>query len=384
MVNLIILSLLFIISSCQVNDQAASSAPVADDICSGKTILGIAGTADCSGGGGGVTFLSFASRRDNGIFPYDAGTFATFFTDPDRIVASLADDLLGNDTFTDNHSVIPYPLGDSDGRYALNDYNGNPVGVTMPEKKHYLETIVAYDSPLGITTRANLNTCGSTGTITQRITECSTLNGRWAFYDGKKYGQDGEGDWKLVSVTDEDGTPGGTIYEVWRDERTKLLWSDKASTSYNWYESAGYSKDNMISVAESEFWSAPGTADPQIGVIMQPPSPVSVCPDVTAGKIAAEDTNDIYTYVNPEIKFKGYLAYPQVTWRLPSRNDWYLAEVNGIRKVLPNMDNIFWSASSYSFVRFSAWYFDGGSGDVGNDVYRYYSFSVRCVAPSRD
>jgi len=363
MVNLIILSLLFIISSCQVNDQAASSAPVADDICSGKTILGIAGTADCSGGGGGVTFLSFASRRDNNLFPTDPVDFIAFFATRDE-VATLADEHIGTGVFATNHSVIPNPLYDSDGRYG----DGRPF-----EKMHYLERIAVNEA--GKATRADIAECGTTSgaSIEDRISDCATENGLWAFYDGKKYGQDGEGDWKLVTVVDN----AGTKYEVWRDERTKLLWSDKTSVDNNWFQAAGYHKPGAISLAEANLDST----DYQTSAT----EAISVCPDVTAGgAIAAGGGTPGVTYSAPANVFhKGGLSHPQVTWRLPSINDWQLANVNGIRKVLPNMDNIFWSASSDSGDRYGAWVFSGGNGVmyVGD---RYFSNSVRCVAPSRD
>ena len=116
----------------------------------------------------------------------------------------------------------------------------------------------------------------------------------------------------------------------------------------------------------------------------QPSSPISVCLDVNdEGAIAAGGVIGIPYDMTTETDFKAGLAYPQVTWRLPSRNDWYLAEVNGIRKVLPNMDNSFWSSSSNSSYRDYAWVF---RGDVGfmNGNNRVNTSSVRCVASQRD
>ena len=381
MKNYLLIIFLIILSSCNeaFQVQTNSLTPAAGDICSGKTILNVAGTADCSGSGAGsssdpIMMLSFASRKDNGSFPVTAPDFAAFFAAPARVVASLQDEAEENLIFTDNHSVIPNPFEDSDGRYQMTDYSGNLIAAST-KKKHYLETI-AKNGP--ITTRANIVVCGSSGTIEARIADCATLNGLWSFYDGKKYGQDGEGDWKLVSVVGA-----GPKFEVWRDERTKLLWSDKSSAIYNWYQAAGYSKPDGVSEIESEFLSSPGTMDPQLGSIMQPASPISVCPDVHAGEIAAGGGTPGYTYVNPETDFKAGLSHPETTWRLPSKSDWGLAEVNGIRKVLPNMDHSFWSSSSGSVSRSDAWYF---FGDFGYMYYGYRddTYSVRCVASSRD
>jgi hypothetical protein len=402
MKNLNLLIIAFIFTSCQISENSSVSSgstgtlPSASTICSGTTVFGVDGTADCSGG---ISFLSFASRRDNGsfpdptTFPLSTAAFDAFFAT--RSPATLAEEIAGDTDFSTKNSLVPNPLYDSDGRYAMNDINGTPIAV--PAKRHYLETIAVNDA--NIATRANIVACGSTGTIAERIEDCATLNGLWAFYDGKKYGQDGEGDWKLVSVIGA-----GPKYEVWRDERTKLLWSDKTSVNYNWYQAAGYSKPNVISEAESEFRSQPGQQDPISQIwypdlagptpdprsIMQPASPVSVCID--AGVLNGGEGTSGYTYVGPSgetgddtngYSFKGNIISTQATWRLPSINDWKLADVNGIRKVLPNMDNFFWSSSSYSYVRSDAWNFQGGYGGMGSG-YRVRTYSVRCVAPSRD
>lgn len=359
--------------------------------CGKKTDSDVIDAGVSSGSGSGsatdvpLLMSTFASRKDNSTFPVTAGEFTAFFLAPDRAVASLKDEQEGNTTFTANHSVIPSPLADSDGRYAPCLYDaawGCDVSDVpeYPEKRHYLETIAKNGA---IVARANIVGCGAIGTIAARIAECSSLNGLWSFYDGKKYGQDGEGDWKLVSVVDN----AGTKFEVWRDERTKLLWSDKASANYNWYQAAGYSKASADSIRETQFTSEPGvlenSAPFNLNQTLQPASPISVCPDVSGGVIAAGGGTPTYTYVNPETDFKAGLSYPQTTWRLPSINDWQLANVNGIRKVLPNMDNNFWSSSSYSNGRSNAWGFNGVNGymDISN---RSNTFSVRCVAPSRD
>jgi hypothetical protein len=393
--NILIFSLVLLSSCNEVEKLAAEKgslfAPDSSTICSGTTILNVAGTANCSGGGsdsGPIQMLSFASRKDNASFPVTALEFDAFFAAPDRVVATLQDEAEENLVFTDNHSIIPNPLADSDGRYAPCLYKGGwscdySDVLEYPVKRHYLETIAVND-PL-ITARANIVVCGTSGTIEARIANCATLNGLWAFYDGTKYGQDGEGDWKLVSVVGA-----GPKYEVWRDERTKLLWSDKASANYNWYQAAGYSKASADSIRETQFTSQPGvlenSAPLNLSKTLQPASPISVCPDVDGGgEIAAGGGTPTYTYVNPETDFKAGLSYPQSTWRLPSINDWKLADVNGIRKVLPNMDYVFWSASSYSYNRHHVWLFGGAGGSLSyNSRGNTPSYSVRCVASSRD
>ena len=344
--------------------------------------------AGVSGGSGSTTDVpllmsTFASRKDNASFPVTPDEFTVFFAALPRVVATLKDEQEGNETFTNNHnSVIPSPLADSDGRYAPCTAGGGCDVSDLPEypeKRHYLETI-AKNGP--IVARANIGACGASGTIEARIADCATLNGLWSFYDGKKYGQDGEGDWKLVSVVGA-----GPKFEVWRDERTKLLWSDKASVDYNWYQAAGYSKATADSVRETQFTSEPGVLENSLPLslnqTLQPANPISVCPDVSGGVIAAGGGTPTYTYVNPETDFKAGLSYPQATWRLPSNNDWGLANVNGIRKVLPNMDYYFRSSSSNSSHRGHAWIFSGENGYTGSNL-RNGLISVRCVASQRD
>ena len=113
---------------------------------------------------------------------------------------------------------------------------------------------------------------------------------------GKKYGQDGEGDWKLVSVLIADGP---VTYEVWRDERTKLLWSDRASSNYNWFQAAGYSKAAAVSQIETGNDASPEGS-------YQSPAPISVCPDVDVdgGALSAGGGTPTYTYENPETDFQ--------------------------------------------------------------------------------
>lgn len=60
-----------------------------------------------------------------------------------------------------------------------------------------------------------------------------------------------------------------------------------------------------------------------------------------------------------------------------------LADVNGIRKVLPNIEHYFWSSSSYSYARYYALEFSGVSGQLGYEV-RSVDDYVRCVAFVRE
>lgn len=338
---------LLLISSCKNITLNKSSTPGENATCSTSA-------ADP------LVMSTNVSRTDNALFPTNPLDFAAYFA-LDRSVASLKDELAENSTFTTNHSVIPSPLYDSDGRYA--------DGVSGA-KIHYLETL-AVNEP-GKPTRASMVTCGATGTIEARIADCAALNGLWAFYDGDKYGQTGEGDWKLVTLVVD-----GSNYEVWRDERTKLLWSDKAANSYTWFHASGYAKDAVTSVADTTYDASPGG-------LYQPASPISVCPDVIAGEIVGGGGVYINYQANPETSFKGNLSYPQVTWRLPSKNDFQLADVNGIRKAIPNMEGWnYLTSTTVSLDRQLAWFFLSDDGMV-SDMTRTSTDTIRCVGSWRD
>jgi hypothetical protein len=307
-----------------------------ENICSGKTIFGRLGTAVCNALFGDAIY-SMAPRSDLATPPTSSSN---------RQVAKMSEEVSSASQFTNNYDLVPKPEYVTDGRY------GNGIAAA---KKHYLETIVGRPATV----------CGSSGTIEERVSDCYSKNGNKAFYSGKNYGQSGEGDWKLVTRTS-----GG--YEVWRDERTKLIWSDSLISGYNWCQAAGYSSNSDTTSVTGGYTCQAGE-----GGSLQPSfTPISVCAD--ASLLAG--LNGVSTYVTPSSENgpKGNLSVPSVKWRLPTIEDWKLADVNGIRKVLPNMDTWFWSASSYSSVVDYAWGFYGGNGSLSSYV-RSVDFSVRCV-----
>lgn len=232
---------------------------------------------------------------------------------------------------------------------------------------------------------SQMRTCGTVGDIETRISDCRLVNGKNSFYNGINY-REKSGDWRLVSVVYENNIK----YEVWRDEQTSLIWSDKTRSNYNWYRAAGYARPENESVEATGFSSEPNTlVKPPYDLsrsgwsadqaMMQPSRPVSVCTDVVDGKLVAGDSDDRgYIYVNPESAFKARLGVNEnVNWKLPSIDDYKLADTNGMRKVLPNMDYTFWSSSS-NFGSGYAWIFIGDRWYL-DGKFRLYSLSVRCV-----
>lgn len=391
---------LLILVACENSLEVEKGASViglsASKICAGEVIAGVTGTASCSGGGGGGggsgsggTSVSVAeglyvmsSRKDIASFDWLTGSddllnLISGVTDRTGGVFTLQAlfdeaDILAS--FKSKYQLMPNPITDSDGRCGTDEPGMcGTDGADGISKKHYLERI---------TGRPDIE-CGTdaivgvTASINDRVGDCASKNGAKAFYNGVQYGQDGEGDWKLVTRL-------STGEEVWQDQRTKLLWSDKSASDYNWYQAAGYSKLTATSQAETYYDSAPNSGTDCNNSACQPAQPISVCAEVNGGELIDQSGIQTNYQANPENAFKGNLvASNGVIWKLPSRYDFSLAEVNGIRKVLPNMDYGFWSSSSVSYERFNAWYFSGGDGPLG-DFNRTYVNSVRCVglAPS--
>lgn len=365
------------------SSSAQSSGSIAVDatkVCSGTVIAGVTGTANCSGSGGTSVSVAeglyvMASRKDIASFDWTAGSsdlLDLISGDIDRVGGVFTLQALFDETdmlaaFKSKYQLMPNPITDSDGRCG-NDECGTD-GADGISKKHYLERIVG---------RPNQE-CGTgvNASINDRIEDCVDKNGARAFYNGLQYGQDGEGDWKLVTRL-------SSGEEVWQDQRTKLLWSDKAASDYNWYQASGYSKVTATSQAETYYDSAPNSGtncydNMGISAPCQPAQPISVCAEVNGGELIDQSGTQTNYQANPENAFKGNLvASNGVIWKLPSRNDFLQAEVNGMRKVLPNMDYDFWSSSSTSFDRANAWFFSGN--ELGVYYYsRALGFSVRCV-----
>ena len=185
--------------------------------------------------------------------------------------------------------------------------------------------------------RAGFANCGQSGSITDRIQNCAAVNGSDATWNGESSGQTGEGIWKLVTRV-------AANKEVWRDERTLLLWSSKIATAINWCTATGKKLDDGMSL---------------MGVVGRPDNityeddPADICDDDDPGMGGA---NDIYPSICVEVPDVTYAAVnekgnlgttstPVITWRAPTRWDYQLAEIHGMRYVLPDF-----SASQYEWT----------------------------------
>lgn len=354
--------------------SSISSSLTAATVCNTANIFGSAGTAVCNSLFGDLT-ASNAFRADNATIDLTNAAAVNA-----RARAVLSDEASGNATYTGNHLLVPNPKYDTDGE---GDDTG--IGTTL---RNYLVTVKGRPTKV----------CGLAGTTATRIADCLTQNGTKSVWEGKKYGQLGEGDWKLVTLYKAAAISGdacaggmaGGCYEVWRDERTQLIWSDELnnnSNNYNWFQAAGYaSSATTVAYTGKEGRAGVGTDCLDIlsnAVVCQPATPISAC----APAASINGLNGVATYQNPdgtggtydEGPAKGAIAGATALWRLPTYADWAAAYANGIAKVIPNMtpSSIYWTATSYSSDRNQAWV--AGTSGLLFPGSRDQVYLVRCV-----
>ena len=178
---------------------------------------------------------------------------------------------------------------------------------------------------------------GSTFSGTEsRIRDCAVQNNNSATWLSVNYGEAGEGTWKLVAYNQN------TNKEIWKDMNTGLLWSD-IIVSANWCKASG----NIQGVQG----------------------------DITVNcQELSENTSFCANYSLSD--------GPTVKWRLPTRNDFLQADLNGARFILKAGDNAieFWTATvnSRSLGRSEAWAYSYGQGLISSQSLTA-SKQIRCV-----
>lgn len=202
--------------------------------------------------------------------------------------------------------------------------------------------------------------CGTTqASVDARVTDCAAANGATATWDGAAKGNAGQSQWKLVTYN-------GT-HEVWRDERTGFIWSDRLGLA-NWCLATGSSGGGPY-----------GQVDPMGYCDNVAYQPVQSTPESWCTEDTGFNTPSTYDSMKGGMRLLATATSPGVVWRLPTKWDLHQAEIDGIRFPLPNMSHFFWSASVVSNDRNLAWHFTGDVGyflDVGRDS---VAMSVRCV-----
>ena len=224
-------------------------------------------------------------------------------------------------------------------------------------------------------------TCGTVqATLNARIADCATVFGADATWDGTVKGNAGQAVWKLVSRTGDALDQRGR--EVWRDERTGLLWSSLVSNYNNgaltWCKAVGNNNITGNPTAEVHPQGYCDNSSYQTTGTAPADKAVSAC---------FEDDGTYFTTTDPNLDNAGKAGLmrastPSVAWRLPSKYDFQQADNDGFRFVMPdagpNSSGYEWSSSVYSGIRRYAWIFYSIYGYVFNDV-RNVIYPVRCV-----
>lgn len=312
------------------------------NIKSGITIFGVAGT--------GAGFPSNAFRTTGTLQLSSAGEASTY--------AGIALPVAGGYTYRD----VPRISTDDDGT----------TGGSM--------TYVNRTSWTGLT-------CGGSGTLEQRITNCAGVLGATASWSGVSNGNGGQGSWKIVTRSGDCTTtsPNSACSEVWRDENTQMLWSSKVSESINWCRASGSNFIGGNPSAEND--------------------PSDFCDNVANQATAVQavsachDDNSV-NFVNAHASItntpgKGGLSKastPAVAWRLPTKGDYEQANANGLRFVMPDAGiNISGATSTYEWTasvlsaavpanRTDSWMFDSLVGYfTTNARNNFANVGVRCI-----
>lgn len=340
------------------------------NILSGVTIFGVAGTATA---GSPSTALTSNIHRDKGTIPWsivretvtDAGVAY-----PNAMAGAIR--------------AIPSILKDDDG------YTG--TSITYVDRSTW-----------------GGNTCGQDADITtpytidKRIAHCAahpTL-GAEATWDGTTKGNAGQSTWKLVTRAGALHSS-GRAREVWRDERTGLLWSslvsgsaDNKTDKVNGGSGGGTSTDDnkyinwcKASGSNNITGNPAAEADPQGYCDNASYQNTGTGPATKAISACFEDGENFFTNTDTisngiDSDGKAGLHSPAVSWRLPTLYDYQQANVDGIRFVMaemgPNTWYWEWTASVYSDGRYVSWIFRPNDGVFGYDVRDSGSYAVRCV-----
>lgn len=179
------------------------------------------------------------------------------------------------------------------------------------------------------------NDCGKSNELNgviARLNDCKlqheeARDGR-SVWRGSTDGLSGEGQWNMIyRDNDEDIT-------LWLDTRTNLVWSH-SFTSESWKVASGYLHKDLDEGLEP----------------------------------ACKSLNSLTaTENNPD---------GQIAWRLPNRNEFLQADINGARYIFDNTEDTYWTASTASHTD-AAWRIKQSTGQLEEDL-KVNANSVRCV-----
>lgn len=195
--------------------------------------------------------------------------------------------------------------------------------------------------------------CGTTqNTIASRINDCASRNGSTSTWDGSVNGNGAQSSWSLVTFNG--------VHEVWRDNRTGILWSDNLGNTTR--------------------CRAIGTADDPSGYCNSPAYQDQTTPESWCREETGSSTPTSYDSMKGGMRSTATSNSPSVSWRLPTKWDFHMAEIDGVRFVLPGLGAAVWSSTIYSPSRAFCWTFDSTDGSVNDGARRDATASVRCIA----
>jgi hypothetical protein len=393
----LLLSAMFLLSSCGVtaNDQGTAAA-------GGSSVTLAQGTAD----GTGDSAIADASETSVEVTPASGSAWNSFLVDlgshflADNICAgktifgrageaacAAVFDNRFRDKGTTTTRIIPVVAKDTDGHYDTNvnklDHSVlNACGTSQP----------SVDERIAHCASVNPGLCSDVSYTTRDT--CVVAGETWtsSTWSGSSASNSGHGDWKLVSKT----TSGNGGKEVWRDERTKKLWSDflgnidgagdptggQSQQYFGWCFASG----NTENAGGVDCRTAQAGSYNRAAVSLCAEDDDLLTPD------GAHNTNQAANAVTAWVESgtaiidakagMKLVTSPSVEWRLPNREDYFQAYANGMTYVLPRFQNYgFWTSSVTSDNPSSAWYFyaDAGGGVVVSSNGRDDGSVVRCV-----
>ena len=220
--------------------------------------------------------------------------------------------------------------------------------------------------------------CGiNQNTLAARISDCATVFGANAIWDGGVNGNAGQVRWKLVSRSGNINAGQGR--EVWQDEKTKLNWSSLVSRNLNWCKAVGSSNNSLVAAGYREN-DAQNFCNNQTYQNNSSGNTISACFDGPSGFTTTDA--DINNLAKAGLAITGTISSPAVAWRLPTMNDYEVAEAHGIRFVMPDMGSgstgSEWIATTYSNDKSKAWTFASDTG-LHSFKNRNLTALTRCV-----
>lgn len=352
----------------QFSTKAQSSVNLTDEnIKAGETIFGVMGSFITQG-----FYWGSGAHRDAGdkrmVYQKPPGPVPN----PAPYIEAEASFGTSQTTLPTNYRFVPKIATDTEA----------PVAAKMVNRVGWGTTECGVD--------VSSDTTANRTVLEKRILNCAAnaTVGSGATWDGTTKGNAGQGVWKLVTRKNISGS----MYEVWLDSSTDLLWSGKVSlpTGLNWCKASGNSFSTKIDEKMREN-DASGICNSSTYQNNGLNHPISACTEGFAGYLASDDDSSngflsTGTFQNGKAGLKtvapSLKAQGRIFWRIPTIYDYMLANHNGLRYVLPdagpNQGAEEWTATTYSRDRSMAWTYNSTNG-LRRVQPKTYNYNVRCV-----